>query len=275
MLDKVEKYSDTIAEMAIEYAPRLALAIVTLVVGLVVIGFVLRFLVRQLNNSGADPSLTPFVRGILSVILKIVLLVAVAGMVGIKTTSFVAVIGAAGLAVGLALQGSLSNFAGSILILFFKPYKVGDVVEIQGETGTIEEIQIFNTKMTTFDNKVIFIPNGKVANNNIKNISYNPTRRLDFTFGIGYSDDIDLAKDTIREVISKHSDKLVKDKDVFVKVTKLNDSSVDFAVKIWVAQEDFWDLNHAIIEEVKKAFDAKDISIPFPQRDVHIFQENK
>ena len=259
-MENVEKYYKMLSEMAVKYAPKLALAILTLVAGLIAIKLVVNFTKKQLNHKGADPSLIPFVTGILNISLKVTLLVAVVGMVGVKTTSFVAIIGAAGLAVGLALQGSLSNFAGSILIL------------MQGESGVITEIMIFNTKMTTFDNKVIFIPNGKIANDNITNISFNDIRRIDFKFGIGYADDIDKAKSVFREILESDS-RIIKDKGVTVKLAELGDSSVNFNVRGWCTKEDYWDIYWDTMEATKKALDKNDISIPFPQRDVHLFNE--
>lgn len=268
-MENVEKYYKQITEMAVEYAPKLALAILTLIFGWIAIKIVIGFVKKQLTKSHVDVSLVPFVAGVLSVVLKATLLVAVAGMVGIKTTSFVAIIGAAGLAVGLALQGSLSNFAGSVLILFFKPFKVGDVVEMQGESGTVEEIKLLYTKIATFDNKVIFMPNGKVANDNIKNISFNDIRRVDFTFGIGYDDDIDRAKSIFREILEKDS-RIIQDKGLTVKLSELADSSVNFIVRCWAKKEDYWDIYWDTMESTKKALDSNNISIPYPQRDVHI-----
>jgi len=274
ILNDLTKHYDTIIELGIRYIPKLALAILTLFIGLIIVGFLVRFIVKTLENKDVDKSIIPFIRGIINVALKVILLITVAGMVGIKTTSFVAVLGAAGLAIGLALQGSLANFSGSLILLFFKPYEVGDVVDIQGETGVVDEIQIFNTKMTTFDNKVIYIPNGKIANDNIKNLSKNSKRRVDFTFGIGYGDSIDEAKKIFKKVASSE-EKVLKNEDVFVKVTHLNDSSVDFAVRVWCETSDYWDVYHSIIENTKKELDNAGISIPFPQRDIHLYQESK
>jgi small conductance mechanosensitive channel len=272
-MEKIEKYYETLTEMAVQYAPKLALAILTLVAGLIAIKLTVNFTKKQLMNKGADPSLIPFVSGILNIALKVTLLVAVVGMVGVKTTSFVAIIGAAGLAIGLALQGSLSNFAGSILILIFKPYQVGDVVEMQGESGVITEIMIFNTKMTTFDNKVVFIPNGKIANDNITNISFNDIRRVDFKFGIGYPDDIDKAKSVFREILEGDA-RIIKDKGVTVKLAELGDSSVNFNVRGWCTKEDYWDIHFYVNEKVYEKFDeVEGLSIPFPQMDVHVDQE--
>ncbi|EGG98166.1 Small-conductance mechanosensitive channel [gamma proteobacterium IMCC2047] len=204
-------------------------------------------------------------------ILKALLLVSVASMVGIETTSFIAVLGAAGLAIGLALQGSLSNFAGGVLLLLFKPYKVGDVIETQGHIGTVNSIQIFTTVLKTPGNKTIIIPNGPVANGSIVNYSTEPTRRCDMVFGIGYDDDIDKAKAILRELIEADS-RVLKDPAYALLLSELADSSVNFTLRLWVNAADYWGLYFDMQEAVKKAFDAQGISIPYPQQDVHMHQ---
>ena len=195
--------------------------------------------------------------------------VSVAQMIGIATTSFVAVMGAAGLAVGLALQGSLSNFAGAVLILFFKPFKSGDYIEAGGKEGTVKEIGIFTTKIATVDNKIVYIPNGQLANSNITNYSEEPTRRLDIVFGVGYGDDLKKAKDILNKVIANDS-RFLKDPEPVVAVLELGASSVDIAFRPWVKAEDYWAAKFDTLQLVKETFDAEGISIPFPQRDVHI-----
>jgi small conductance mechanosensitive channel len=256
------------------YTPKLLLAVVTLIIGMWVVKVIANSLKKQLVKTGLDASLRPFLVGLLSALLKVIVIITVAGMVGIQTTSFIAVIGAAGLAVGLALQGSLANFAGSVLILIFKPYKVGDYISVEGHEGVVKEIQIFCTKILTVDNIVIYVPNGAVAGGAIKNITHEDTRRVDFTFGIGYGDSIDDAKKVFAEVAAS-CEKIIKDKPVDVFVSNLNDSSVDFAVRPWCKTEDYWDVFFYMNENVKKSLDAKGISIPFPQRDIHLFQESK
>ena len=268
----VEIIIEKVATMGAEYLPRLALAFVTLLIGLWIINKMTDLVERQLKTRKFDESLTPFFKSLLNAILKVILVISVAGMVGIETTSFIAVIGAAGLAIGMALQGSLANFAGSVLILIFKPYKVGDYISVEGHEGVVNEIQIFCTKILTLDNIVIYVPNGAVAGGAIKNVTHESTRRVDFTFGIGYGDSIDDAKKVFQEVANSCNE-ILKDKPVDIFVSNLNDSSVDFAVRPWCRTEDYWTVFFYMNENVKKCLDARGISIPFPQRDVHLYNE--
>jgi small conductance mechanosensitive channel len=265
----MEEYASQFLSLAIEYAPKLALAIVTLIVGLWLIGIVTNILEKTLITAKTDKTLIPFLKSLASWVLKILLFISVASMVGIATTSFVAVLGAAGLAIGLALQGSLSNFAGGVLLLIFRPYKVGDLIESQGHVGKVKEIQIFNTILTTFQNKTIIIPNSVVSSNSITNISGNGTIRVDMEIGISYGSDIDKAKEVILNTVSKN-EKVLKDPACAVGVNALADSSVNLLVMPWCKSEDYWDVYFGVREEIKKALDANQIVIPFPQRDVHI-----
>jgi small conductance mechanosensitive channel len=194
-----------------------------------------------------------------------------ASMVGVETASLIAMLGAAGLAVGLALQGSLANFAGGILILFFKPFKADDVIEAQGYIGTVVEIQIFNTIIRTLDNQRVIIPNGLLSNGCVKNIFIEETRRVDMTFGISYGDDIKQAKTVLQSVLDA-DDRVLKNPGADIFVGEHGDSSINFVVRPWVKSEDYWPVFFATMEEVKIAFDSAGISIPFPQRDVHIHQ---
>ena len=194
-------------------------------------------------------------------------------MVGIETTSFIAILGAAGLAVGLALQGSLANFAGGVLVLMFKPFKVGDFVEAQGISGTIAEIQIFNTIIKTGDNRVVIVPNGSISNGIITNYSRESTRRLDLVFGIGYNDDIGQAKAILNRLIEEDG-RALSDPEHLVVVSELADSSVNITVRIWVAASDLSNLRWDFLEHVKLTFDREGISIPYPQSDVHLHQQN-
>ena len=267
-LPEVSKYLEIAFEAAINYGPKVILAIVTLIIGL----WLIRKLVDKTSahfSAKADPSLASFMSSLVSVLLKIMLFIAVASMIGIQTTSFIAVLGAAGLAVGLALQGSLANFAGGVLILLFKPYKVGDVIEAQGHIGVVKQIQIFNTILTTADNRIVIIPNGPLSNGSLININQMPTRRIDFSFGIGYGDSIDKAKSVLEGLVAADS-RILKDPAHMIVVEALADSSVNIKVRVWVNTADYWGVNFDMIEAVKKKFDAEDISIPFPQRDVHI-----
>lgn len=268
--EHLQQLTETAITLGMTYGPKLVLAILTLIIGL----WVIKRIVNGANThftSKADPTLGKFISNLSSVLLKTVLLIAVASMVGIETTSFIAVLGAAGLAVGLALQGSLSNFAGGVLILLFKPFKVGDLLDAQGYIGTVKEIQIFNTILTTGDNRKVIIPNGSLSNGSMVNVNHEATRRVDLTFGIGYSDDIDKAKSIIEGLIADES-RALKDPAHMVVVSELADSSVNFTVRIWVNTPDYWGVYFCMHEAVKKAFDAQGISIPFPQQDVHMHQ---
>lgn len=255
--------------MVMTYAPKVILAIITLVVGLWLINRFVAVLRSRLGSK--DPTLGQFLCGLTSITLKIMLLISVASMVGIATTSFVAVVGAAGLAIGLALQGSLANFAGGVLILLFKPFKVGDAIDAQGYLGSVAEIQILYTILNTFDNQRIIIPNGSLANASITNLSAYTTRRCDMTIGIGYGDDIDHAKAIIKRLIDEDP-RTFKDPEPMIVVGALGESSVDLTVRVWTSAADLWPYHWDMLEKVKKAFDAEGVSIPFPQRDVHLYE---
>ena len=271
--EQMAGYMDTAVGMAMTYGPQLILAIVVLIVGLWIIKRVIRLMAAGMERSNTEPTLAKFLCNLSSVGLKALLLISVASMIGIETTSFIAVLGAAGLAVGLALQGSLSNFAGGVLVLMFRPYKVGDFIDAQGVMGTVHEIQIFNTILKTPDNKVIIVPNGAISNGIITNFSMESTRRVDFVFGIGYSDDIGKAKATIERLIKEDS-RAMSDPAPQIVVSELADSSVNITTRVWVNAADYWGLFFDLTEKVKLTFDQEGISIPFPQRDVHVIQEN-
>ena len=257
--------------LVMTYAPKVVLAIVTLIVGMWLINRFVGVLDNKLGKK--DPTLNKFLCGLLSAILKILLLISVASMVGIATTSFIAIIGAAGLAVGLALQGSLANFAGGVLILIFKPFKVGDVIDAQGYLGSVREISILYTIVDTFDNRRIVIPNGQLANASLTNLSAYETRRCDMSFGIGYGDDIDKAKAVCKRLIEE-DERALKDPEPLIVVGALGESSVDLTVRAWTKSADLWPFYWDMHEKVKKAFDAEGISIPFPQRDVHMIKSD-
>ncbi|MCG8305855.1 MAG: mechanosensitive ion channel [Cytophagales bacterium] len=266
-------YVDRGITMAVEYAPKLMLAIVTLLIGLWIINAFVRFLKQTMTRREVDPSLVPFVGSLFNVIFKAMLLISVASMVGIQTTSFVAMLGAAGLAVGLALQGSLGNFAGGVLILIFKPFKVGDVIEAQGFIGSVSGIQIFNTILHTPDNKKIIIPNGPLSSGPITNYSAEDLRRVDFVFGIGYDDDIGKAKDILSKIIAADTRIMNEPAEPFIAVKELADSSVNLVVRVWAKTADYWGIYFDMHENVKLTFDKEGISIPYPQTDVHLHQE--
>ena len=266
----VGKYMDTAVEMLMNYGPKVVLAILTLVIGMWLIKRVVGTANRHFT-SRAEATLGQFIGSVVSVLLKAVLLIAVASMIGIETTSLIAVLGAAGLAVGLALQGSLSNFAGGVLILLFKPFKVGDLIEAQGHIATVKEIQIFNTILKTGDNRIVIVPNGSLSNNSLVNINQEPTRRVDLVFGIGYGDDIDKAK-SVLTTLAENDSRVLKDPAPLVVLAELADSSVNFKVRLWVNTADYWGVYFDMHEAVKKSFDSQGISIPFPQQDVHMHQ---
>lgn len=271
-MEIIQEYSSVLWEMAIAYLPKLALALITLIIGLLLVNAITRTLKNTLKNNQEHASLSTFLTSMLNIVLKVILLISVASMVGIETTSFVAILGAAGLAIGLALQGSLANFAGGVLIMLFRPYKVGDFIDAQGHAGTVNDIQIFNTVLKTPDNKTIIIPNGALSNGSIVNVSTESTRRVDWTFGIGYGDDIDKAKSLLQDLIQS-DDRIHNDPEPFIAVSELADSSVNFVVRVWCDSGNYWPIFFDMQEKVKKTFDEKGVSIPFPQRDVHIFNQ--
>ncbi len=271
-MENVQLYYEKGVDFLLRVVPDLLWAIAALIIGLWIIKLIVRGVSKAMTKSGMEESLKKFLLSLVSIGLKVLLLISVASMLGIATTSFVAVIGAAGLAVGLALQGSLANFAGGVLILLFKPFKVGDVVEAQGQTGKVHEIQIFNTILKTPDNKTIIIPNGAVSNGIITNYSTEETRRVDMTFGIGYQDDIKHAKELLTVMLEKDP-RVLKVPEPQVLVSELADSSVNLSVRAWVNSADYWGLYFDMQERVKNVFDANNISIPYPQHDVHLFNE--
>jgi len=258
-------------DLFIQYGLKFVLAIVVLVVGLFVIKWITKAMVRMMKKGNVNESLIPFLKSMANILLKAMLIISVMGMVGIQMTSFIAVLGAAGLAVGLALQGTLQNFAGGVMILLFKPYEVGNFIEAQGHMGTVKEIQIFNTILLSPDNRKIVIPNSPLATGSLINFSAMPTRRIDFSFGIGYSDDIDKSKDILLKMAQKDVRVLKEENPPAVMVESLGDSSVNLKLRVWVKSEDYWSLFCDITEGVKKQFDGAGISIPFPQQDVHLY----
>ena len=269
-ISKVESLSMKAYELGLDYAPKLALAILTLIAGLWIIGAISKLFRVSMEKSKVDETLIPFMDNLVSWILKLLLFISVASMLGIATTSFIAVLGAAGLAIGLALQGSLSNFAGGVLIMIFKPYKVGDLIESQGHTGVVKEVQIFNTIIVSPDNNQIIIPNGIASNGSIINYTAEGQRRVDLSVGIAYDEDIRKAKEVVLAVLNEN-DKVLSDPAPFVGVVELADSSVNLAVRPYCKVEHYWDVFFDINEQVKVALDNNNITIPFPQRDVHMF----
>ncbi|MEZ5560293.1 MAG: mechanosensitive ion channel [Pseudomonadales bacterium] len=271
--NQMSGYMDKAVELAMTYGPKLILAIVVLIVGLWIINRFVAVIRKGMEASKTEPTLSRFLCNLASMGLKALLLISVASMIGIETTSFIAVLGAAGLAIGLALQGSLANFAGGVLVLIFRPFKVGDFIDAGGVSGTVFEIQIFNTIIKTPDNKRIIVPNGTISNGVITNFSAESTRRVDFVFGIGYGDDIAKAKAIITRLVEA-DERTLKDPAPLVVVSNLGESSVDITTRVWVNAADYWGLFFDLTEKVKVTFDAEGISIPFPQRDVHLYQQS-
>jgi small conductance mechanosensitive channel len=264
-----QAYMDKAVELAISYGPKVILAIITLFIGSWIVGLLGKLLERTLKKMKFDDTLLPYLVGIATTLGKVVLYISVVGMLGVQTTSFIAVLGAAGLAIGMALQGSLGNFAGGVLILIFKPIKKGDLIESGGVIGVVESIQPFVTVLLSPDNVVHYIPNGSLSSSSIKNYSVNQERRVDLTFGIGYSDNIDKAKEVFTAVAKSCPNALDHlGPDIFV--SELGDSSVNFAVRPYCKPEHYWDVYFYMTENIKKELDKANISIPFPQRDIHM-----
>lgn len=261
---------DTISAMIITYVPQVIGAVIALILGFWIIGRIVGLLRKAFEKRNIDATIRPFLVSIVSVGLKVVLLLSVAQMFGIETTSFVAIFGALAFAIGMALQGSLGHFASGVLLLIFKPYKVGDLVSIGGgETGTVVGIQVFNTVLATLDNKRIIIPNGVVTSNVITNISGQGNIGVELTFGIGYGDSIDKAREIILAV-GKECEWVLDNPGQSVVVAELADSSVNLATRPFCKSEHYWDTLFYMQENVKKAFDKEGVSIPFPQMDVHM-----
>lgn len=257
--------------IVVNYGPNILFAILTLVVGLWIVKFIISGVGKGLDKGDTDKTLKSFLVSFISVLLKIMVYITALGMLGVEMTSFVAILAAAGLAVGLALSGTLQNFAGGVIILLFKPFKVGHFIDAQGHMGTVREIQIFVTILTTPDNKVSIIPNGALATGSLTNFSMMPTRRVDWTFGIAYGDDVDKAYSVLKKLISA-DERILNDPEPFFAVKELGDSSVDIVVRAWVNAPDYWGVFFRMNEEVYKTFDKEGLTIPFPQRDVHLFQ---
>ena len=273
-MDQINSYSEKAINLIFEYAPQFLLALILLVFGLWIIKWTTKGMRLSMEKASANPTLIPFVTHLLSWGLKILLIISVASMIGIATTSFVAVIGAAGLAIGLALQGSLSNFAGGVLILVNKPYSIGDFIEAQGHMGTVKEIQIFNTILISIDNKRIIIPNGALSNGSIVNFSIEGTRRVDMVFGISYDSDIAKAKEVLMDLLLADT-RVFKDPAPMIAVSELADSSVNLIVRPWCNASDYWGIYWNMMEKGKLELEAAGITIPFPQRDVHLHQHSK
>ena len=267
----INQILEKIWELLTLYGLKVVAAIAIFVVGRWVAKVVAGIIRKMMTKANVDPTLQKFVANIAYIALMAFVVVAALNQLGIQTTSFIAILGAAGLAVGLALQGSLSNFAAGFLMILFRPIRVGDYIEGAGSAGTVEEISIFTTTLVTPDNKTVIIPNAAMTGDNIVNWTVKGTRRVDMVMGIGYDDDIDRAKQIMADVLAKDS-RILKDPAPQIAMVELADSSVNFVVRPWAKASDYWGVYMDAHEAIKKAFDAQGISIPFPQRDVHVYQ---
>jgi small conductance mechanosensitive channel len=267
----MEGLLDTVIEWGAHYGLKIVGAIAIFIIGRIVVGILARITRRLMERSQSDETLTKFVVSLVKTALLAILFIVVLNQLGVQTTSFVAIIGAAGLAIGFALQGSLANFAAGVMLIIFRPFRAGDFVEAGGAVGIVEEVGIFSTIMRTGDNKKIIIPNSGVTGGNIVNYSAKDTRRIDLVFGIGYEDDLKKAKGLLERIISEDS-RILKDPAPVVAVSELADSSVNFIARPWVKSGDYWSVYWDLTEKVKLTFDAEGISIPYPQQDVHMHQ---
>lgn len=269
-METINEYLLGAKELILIYGGKIILAVIVLVVGLWLINRFILVVQKLMTKRNVDLSLQPFLRNILNISLKVMLVISVISILGVETTSFIAVLGSIGLAIGLALQGSLSNFAGGVIILTVKPFRVGDYISALGQGGTVSEISILTTILKTPDNQVVYLPNGKLAADTIVNFSEEPTRRLVLTFGIHYDNDIVQAKGIIQKLIEE-DERVLKDPVPSIVVAQLADISVNIDTRVWVKKEDYWDVRFYLLETVKNRFDQEKIIIPFPQRDVHLY----
>jgi small conductance mechanosensitive channel len=265
----VNKYFEKIIDFGFEYIPKLIGGLIVLLIGLWITKLITNAVGKSLVKSNIDQSLVPFLKSLTNIILKALVAITVMGMIGIQMTSFVAIIGAAGLAVGLALSGTLQNFAGGVIILILKPFKIGDFVEAQGYVGTVKEITIFSTMLNTPDKKLVIIPNGPLSTGALTNFSAEALRRVDWTFGIAYGDNVEDFKRAMNDFIAADS-RILQDPAPFMGLSELADSSVNFAVRVWVDGPDYWNVFFEMNEKVYTQFADYKLNIPFPQMDVHV-----
>ncbi len=263
--EKIEKYAETLINIIVEYSPKIVTAILILFVGLWLTSIITKTIKKILVKRDIDDTLSNFIGNFIFWTLRILVFITVISNLGVPTSSFVAILGAAGLAVGLALQGSLSNFAGGILIILFKPFKLEDVIEAQGEIGTVKEIQIFNTRLLTFDNQTVYIPNGSLSNGVIKNYTQEGTRRVDLSIGVDYNSNLKEVKEIILEVLNSN-ELVLKDPAPSVTVMEFANSSINLAVRPWTNSENFLQVHGQTLEDCKIAFDKAGIEIPYPHQ---------
>ena len=267
----VNKIIEFIQTDGLAFGIDVVFALLIFFVGRIIIGILVRGMSAAMQKNGVEKTLETFVNNLVRTALLIVVIIAAIGQLGIQTTSFIAIFGAAGLAVGLALQGSLSNFASGVLIVMFRPYKVGDFVEAAGISGSIEQVQILTTIFKTGDNKQVIVPNSQVMNSIITNYSANDTRRIDMVVGVSYDDDLDKVRKTLEEIVAADT-RVLDDPAPQIAVSELADSSVNFILRPWCATSDYWSLKFDLTETIKKRFDKESISFPYPQQDVHLYK---
>ena len=269
----VSKYIDMAVLYASEYGLKIVAALLIFIIGKWAVKKITAFVKSMMERAEVDKTLVEFSESLIYFVLLLMVVLASLNALGINTTSFVAVFGAASLAIGLALQGSLANVGAAVLIIIFRPFKVGDFISAGGATGTVEDVNLFSTIIAPVDNRTIIVPNAAIIGGNITNYSNKETRRVDHVFGIGYDDDLKLAKDTLMQIMMDDA-RIIKDPAPFVAVSELADSSVNFTTRAWVKSEDYWNVHFEMIENVKLIFDEKGISIPYPQMDVHTDKES-
>jgi small conductance mechanosensitive channel len=264
-----DKYINIVTTYISEYSLKVVAALFIFFIGKMVVNKITAFAKRMMEKAEVDKTLVEFSESLIYFILLLVVVLASLNTLGINTTSFVAIFGAAGLAIGLALQGSLANVGAAVLIIIFRPFKVGDFISAGGATGTVEDVNLFSTIIAPLDNRTVIVPNSAIIGGNITNFSKKTTRRVDHVFGIGYDDDLKFAKETLIEIMNS-DDRILEEPAPFVGVSELGDSSVNFTFRAWVHTDDYWDVYFDTIEKVKLTFDEKGISIPYPQMDVHM-----
>lgn len=267
-----EELTSMVIKWVLNLSARVLIALAIFFIGRWIIRYLRKLLRRMMERRAVEASLKSFLLNLVSITLTLFLIIVIIGILGIDTTSFVAIFASAGLAIGMALSGTLQNFAGGVMILIFKPFRVGDFIEAQGQTGTVKEIQLFNTVINTTDNKTIMIPNGGISTGIINNYSKESIRRVEWTFGIGYGDDYDLAKATIASMLDQDA-RVLKDPAYFIALSSLGDSSVNIVVRAWTSTGDFWNVFFDMNEKVYKQFPIVGLNIPYPQMDVHLHQE--
>ena len=262
---------EIVRTQGVELAINVAVAIAIFYIGKLVVSMVVRGMRKVMQKQEVDKTLETFVCNLVKMVLMVVVVIAAISALGIETTSFIAIFGAAGLAVGLALQGSLSNFAAGVLIVLFRPYRVGDYIEGAGISGSVEQVQILTTVLKTPDNKRIIVPNGQIMDSIITNYSANDTRRVDMVVGVSYDDDLDKVHSVLKELVAA-DDRILDDPACTIAVSELGDSSVNFVVRPWTKTADYWGVKFDLTEAIKKRFDKEGISFPFPQQDVHLYK---